>query len=439
MKEIKGFVSNDSFVDNNQNVVSSIFEISDLALTYSKNKQQYFSSDNSVFSLYVFKAIEITTLPQDEVNAIIKVVSDLTAYLSITQLTTKQQIIINFTNEFNLANQTTPISNLVYNNTVDLNLTRSVDYLSFTINNTNCEIWLSDAIFRTFYPHYDINIILPFDNFNTLVNNTGNFITALDAFDIIDLNERTEENKGMNPTTYTKILNIPYLPPNTSIEKNCYFAFNIYGLQGNYDYILKLELYNYLTTTLGMSGSLVEELFPSILNINEFFITPRWDKLAIPSQVGQAAINSQISLAFEETFDVNKFIKVYNNVTYLRNNTYSVPFDYNNILLQITNGFYSEDDLKDFKEYYGDFITITSTHPDFARMSLKTQRFVTLLENMLEVTDVNNSTELFNKLIANTNFRFTIISRDGVNYISIFHDKHQVYVIPKFEFNRLNV
>lgn len=438
-KEIKAFITSDNFIDNNSSVVSPLYELSDIALTYSKNKQQYFSTTNPLYSLFLFSATDLTSLTQNEVNDIINVVTSLSSFLTTTQITSKQQVIIAFTSEFNQTNPTTPVDNLVYNNTVDVNLIRSVDYLSFTINGINCEIWLSDSIFRTFYPEYDISIILPFENYASIVNNPSNFISALDSFDLLTLNERIEENKALSPTTYTKILNIPYHVPNTNIYRNCYFAFNIYGLQGNYDYILKLELYSYMTNTLGMPGTTVEELFPSILNINEFFITPRWDKIAIPSQVGQSSIASQIASAFNEQFDTDKFVKVYNNTTFLRNNTYAVPFDYNNIMLHITNGYYSEDNLQDFKTYFSDFITVTSTHPDFARMSVRSQHLVSLLESMLAVSNCSNSTELFNNLIGNTSYRFTIINRDGVNYLSFFLDKHQIYVLPKYEFIRLAV
>lgn len=432
MKEIKAFVTNDFFIDNAANVISPLFELSDISMTYSKNKQQYFSAVNPLYSLYLFKAIDLSTLTQDEVNDIINVIIELGNFLSTTQLTSKQQILISFTNNYNQLNPTSTVDNIVYNNTIDVNLIRNVDYLSFTIRGINCEIWLSDSIFRTFYPHYEVSIILPFTNFSQIVNNTGNFITALDNFDLLAFNERIELDKGIIPTTYTKMLNVPFHVPNTTVYKNCYFAFNIYGLQGNYDYILKLELYQYLTVTLGMPAALVEELFPSILNINEFFITPRWDKIAIPSQVGQASIASQVVSAFNETFDADKFVKVYNNTNYLRNNTYAVPFDYNNILLHVTNGFYSEDGLQDFKQYFSDFITVTSTHPDFARMSPNTQHLVSLLESMLTVANCNNSTELFNNLISNSTYRFTIINRGGVNYLSFFLDKHQIYVLPKY-------
>jgi len=181
----------------------------------------------------------------------------------------------------------------------------------------------------------------------------------------------------------------------------------------------------------------IEQLFPSILNINEFFITPRWDKIAIPSQVGQASINSQISLTYQEVFNIDKFIKIFTDTNYLMYNTYSVPFDYNNILLCITNGYYTEANVKDFKLYYSDLITVTSTHPDFARMSTVTQKFITLLENMLDIADCENSSELFNKILQNSNYKFTIISRGGVEYLSIFYDKHQYYVIPKYQYINL--
>lgn len=433
-KEIKAFITCDSFINSLSDIISPLFELSDISLTYSKNKQQYFSTANPLYSLYVFRAVGLSTLTQDEVNSIINVIIELNNFLSATQLISKQQTIISFTNNYNRLNPTSKINNLSYNNTVDFNSIRSVDYLSFSVNEINCNIWLSDSIFRTFYPHYEISIIPPFANFSQIVNNVSSFIAALDSFDLLAFNKHIESDKGINPTTYTKILNIPYRIPNTSIYKNCYFAFNIYGLQGNYDYILKLELYQYLTTILGGTGVSVEKLFPSILNINEFFIIPRWDKIAIPSQVGQAGIASQIASTFNETFDTNKFIKIYNDINYLRNNTYSVPFDYNNILLHITNGFYSENDLQDFKQYFSDFISVTSTHPDFARMSLRTQRLISLLESMLTVATANNSTELFNNLINNTTYRFTIINRSNVEYLSFFLDKHQIYMLPKYAF-----
>jgi hypothetical protein len=125
---------------------------------------------------------------------------------------------------------------------------------------------------------------------------------AITNFSLVQFNKRIEEAKNNQPTTYTAILNIPYKLPNSTVVRDVYFAFNQYGSQGNYDYVLKLRLYEYLLS-LGLTSGYIESIFPSILQINEFFITPRWDRFAIPTQIGQNGILSQISKAFSDTFE----------------------------------------------------------------------------------------------------------------------------------------
>lgn len=438
-KEIKAFITKDDFVNNTPGVVSPIYELSEISLTYSKNKQQYYYTADSKYSLYVYKLINGTSLLQVEVDSIVKVVTQFIAFLTSTQLTNKQQLLASFVSDYNLTNSSTPVTNLDYNTTIDYQSVRACDYITFVVSDVTVSIWLSDETFKIFYPDYEISIVFPFNNFTTIVNSPSAIITAIDNFSPIELNNNIEVSKGQFPPTFTKVINIPYRVPNTSIDKNCYFAFNIYGKQGNYDYVLKLELYNYLTTTLGLDGPTIESLFPTMLNINEFFITPQWNKIAIASQIGQNGINSQLQLAYNEPFTLSNFIVVYNNINYLKENTYVMPFDYNNISLYVTNGYYTEAPVKDFKLYYGDIITVTSLHPDFSRMSTKTQKFITLVENMLQICDSNNSTELFNKLIQNRDYTFTIINRGGVIYLSIFYGEHQYYALPKYELYRLAV
>lgn len=438
MKEIKGFLVRDDLIDNNNNIISPIFELSDYSSTYAKEKQRYVFSTDSVFSLYVFKNVNASLLSQLEADSVINVLKAFSLFLENLVIVNKQQTIISFVSNYNLLNPTQLLTNFTYNLIEEHNLIKTGDYVSFIINNEiTCNIWMSDVKFKNLYPDYEVNIVLPFINFNTIINNPSDFISAINSFNLIDFNAIIETNKGEYPTTYSKILNIPYKVPNSTITKNCYFAFNIYGQQGNYDYILKLELYNYLINVVGLTGTDIQNLFPTILNINEFFLTPRWDKIAIPSYVGSSAINSQMSLAYNEPYDLNKFIKIYSDADFVKANTYALPIDYNNLLMYITNGFYSEEEFRDFKLQYNDFITVLSTHPDFSRMSTKTQHFVTLLINMLVIADSETSTDMFNKILQNTDYVFKIITRDNVVYLTIFHEKHQLYLIPKFQFNSL--
>lgn len=435
-RQIRGFVTCDSFINNNEGVVAPIYELSDMGLTYSKQKQQYASSDDSTFSLYVFKEIDNDGLSQTEIDNIINIVKEFVLYCTTVQLSEAQDRVITFMANYNVAHSSAAISDLKYTTLIETENVTAPGYMTFTVLGISCSIWLNDPAFRGYFPDYEINIVYPFVNFNGTVANVSAMVSALSSFSLVEFNTRIEQAKGVYPTTYVKILNIPYRIPGTQILKDCYFAFNQYGAQGNYDYVLKLKLYEALQG-LGLTSEYIEMIFPSILKINEFFITPRWDRFAIPTQIGQNGILSQISKAFSDTFDLATYIKVYNDLDYLKNNSYNVPYDYNNVLLTISNGYYSDEEVKDFKTYYSDLISVTSTHPDFGRMNTKTQHFATMLENMLEVADAETSVKMFNKMLSNHDYTFNMITRQGVWYLSMFFDKHQIYVIPKFEYMRL--
>ena len=432
-KQIKGFVTCDSFIDNAQGAVAPVFEISGQGTTYARDKQQYFSSLDTQYSLHVFYQENAGLLSQEEVNAVVEVVKQFVRHVSLNRTVTKQTSVVTFMSNYNIGNPSFPVSEMTVSSLLDLGDTVAPDYLSFTVRGVACAIWLNDGSFRGFYPHYDIDIVFPFEDFAAIVGNGPAMMEAINGFQLVQFNKRIEEAKNNHPTTYTAILNIPYKLPNSTVVRDLHFAFNQYGSQGNYDYVLKLKLYEYLLS-LGMTSEYIESIFPSILKINEFFFTPRWKSMAIPSQVGQVGIMSQVSRAYDTDFDLDKFIKVYTDLAFLKMNSYNVPYDYNNILLTVTNGFYSDDSARDFRMVYKDLITVTTTHPEFARMGRKTQRLVTLLESMLAICDSETTTSMFTKMMDNENYDFNILTRQGVSYLSIQYEGHQIYMIPKFEY-----
>lgn len=438
-RQIKGFITRDDFITPRNQDVSPIYELSETALTYSKKKQTLYPSDQQNYCLNVFQAkdtaeTEQFLLTSYESSTIVRVVSEFSNYLTGNTLASKQQALINFTNMFNTMFPAHSVTNLTYNNLVTHNSVITPDYLSFDVLNISCSIWTSDEMFQTFYPGYDVDIVYPFENFINIIRNTADTLEALSEFDPVIFNGRLDAARVGVQCSTTRMMNIPYRVPGTTVERNCYFGFNIYGRNGNYEHILKLELYRVLTEVLGLEGPFVESIFPTILQINEFFITPRWNRLAIPTQVGQIGINSQVFLSYQEVFDIDHFIKIFDNFNFLKNNTYSVPFPYNNILLQVTNGYYTEEEIKDFLVNYPDLISVSSTNTDFSRMSTKTQRLMIMLENMVDVANASNPTDLFNKVVANENYLFSIIDRGGVTYLSIQFQDHQFYLIPKYQF-----
>lgn len=436
---VKGFVTKDNLINNTPGVVADIYEISDIGYTYSTNKAQFYLTSDPVYSLIVFKQTSTTSVLLDNNSAdkILLVVKEFERFLFQNPLLlSKTNIVSAFLGHFYSTHPTISLTNFNYSTLSSYLGIRAPNFITFTVDDIECSIWCSDAIFRLYYPDYEIRVVLPFDDFASTVQNPAVFLDKLTHFNYVEFTQRVEQNKNNNPTTHTITLNIPYVVSAT-VSAPCYFAFNVYGDAGRYNFLLRLALYDYLVNTLNLPETFVQSTFPSILNINEFFIIPRWEKMAIPAHVGASAILSQVTKTYNENFNISNYLPVIPDVAHFTNNTYNVPFDYNNILLHVVNGYYSESHLKHFTSVFPDFITVTSTHVDFSRMSMKTQRFVTLLENMLRICDSEDDTQLVTKMLLNTHYRFSIITRANVTYISILFDEHQIYVIPKYIYNSI--
>ena len=436
MPHIKGFVTCDTFTNNETGAVSPLHEISDIALTYSRDAKRYYSTEDSLYSLYTFHQEGVNVLEQVQANAVMAIVKGFVQYASVNRAVSKSMMIVTFMASYNAANAHMPVSEMVVGSLVDTGAVVGFDYASFTVGGLECSVWIHDLTFRGFYPDYEVQIVPGLKDLAQIVRNGPEMVAALAAFKLVEFNTRVEESKKSQPTTHTRILNIPYHLPGGSVVRDCYFAFNQWGTQGNYEFVLKLKLYEWLLE-LGLESEFIEQIFPSILQVNEFFVTPRWSRKAIAAHVGEHGILSQVSRAYSEVFDLDKFVKVYTDLDYLRENTYHVPYDYNNVLLAVSNGFYTEEGVKDFMEVYGDLISVTSTHPDFARMQRKTQLLVGLFESMLSVCDSASPIELFSKVVQNRDYVFHTVSRKGVWYLSLFFEGHQWYMLPRYEYARL--
>lgn len=448
--DVMGFITRDDFIDNTVDTINPYMELSDNSLTFSKNRRTYYDTNNTLYSCHVFysKSINPTTnvateatLQNSKMSDVVRAFRVFVNLLTQNPYLTKQQNIQFGIDAIMADNPANTVTMINYLDIVSYRGLRIPDKFIMEYNGTELyTLWLSDILFQNDYPHYEINIVTQTDNFASIINSPTDMINTLNSFNLVDFNVRIEQNKGTHPTTYTRILNIPYKIPNTNTFKDCFFAFNIYGKEGDYNDVLKNELLAYLVAGSGLTESQVITLFPDIAKINEFVFVPRWEKVAIPSQVAQRGIYSQVLPTFTDLIDLTKFIKFY-TPTHFNSNSYNVPFDYNNIMTVAVNGQYTDIDYKDFKTYYSDLITVNSMSNDFGRMSSKTQHLVTIMNYLLALAEKDDLLELYNDVTfmnrSQTTYNFKVRERMGIKYVSLRYDKHTYYVIPKFEYVRL--
>ena len=70
-------------------------------------------------------------------------------------------------------------------------------------------------------------------------------------------------------------------------------------------------------------------------------------------------------------------------------------------------------------------------------MQSRTQRFITLMENMLNVCNTSTSSKMFARMMQNDSYTFHTVSRQGVWYLTHFFEGHQYYMLPRFQFLEL--
>lgn len=448
--DVMGFITRDDFIDNSVDTVNPFLELSDNSLTFSKNRRTYYDTEDTKYSIHVFYSKNINPVTQVRTEANLlnsKMAYVVKAYRTFVDMLTQNPYLtkaqnIQFGIDAIMANSVgNVVTSINYMDIAEFRGLRLPDKFIIELNSNELyTIWCSDILFQNDYPQYEINIVTQTDNFASIINSPSEMIALLNSFNLVEFNTRIELNKGLHPTTYTRILNIPYRIPSTSTYKDCYFGFNIYGKEGDYNDILKNELLAYLVDGSGLTESQVIALFPDIAKINEFFFVPRWDKVAIPSGVAQRGIYSQILPTFTDAIDLTKFIKIY-TPTHFNTNSYNVPFRYNNIITVAVNGQFTDPLVKDFLSYYSDLITVNSLSTDFGRMRSKTQHLITIMDYLLALAEKDDLLELYNDVTylntTQNTYRFKVRDRMGIKYVVLRYDIHTYYVIPKFEYVRV--
>lgn len=444
MKDLRCFIENATLASPATQHVSEIYEISEEGKTYAKSRERMVVKGDDRNIVHSFHVDSKNKMTEGDAKTIINVVGSFVAYLETLTIVNKQSFLIpTFVTTYNNANSV-PITDFTYNNIITINGVKYPDYISFKTKDISCAVWLSDNTFKLFYPLYDMDVVTPFPEFDKAITNSNLMVQHLNKYDQNKFSIRQDEVKNGIPSTFSPAVNIPYVPKRGLNPIPCWFGFNIYGAAGNYEYLMREALYDYLKK-LGLTDEFIEEHFPSIFEVNEFFMVPEWTDYALPSKVGQGSINSQINLAYTAPFKMNKFVPAYSNSdTFMKQNTYNVPLSFNNIMCRVLNGKYTEFDKRDFKKYYSDLITVPTTSSDFGRMSMRTQHFAVMISYMVDIADASTQTEVFNKLMAknymvnNKIVKFTLAVRRGVTYISTLYDEHRYYMVPRYEFERIN-
>ena len=160
-------------------------------------------------------------------------------------------------------------------------------------------------------------------------------------------------------------------------------------------------------------------IFPSIFISTEFIITPHWDRYSIPNQTLLAGMYSP-TVSPQQIIDYALITKGDYNETHVRSTVKSTVSTYKELTLSIVGNIENIDGLYTFNAKFPDYIAVSTTSPDFARMSLRTQQWTAVLNDLLfaaeTVTPFSSLPEGMSRIYRNS-IMFVGKTYDGVLYL----------------------
>ena len=422
MFTLKAFAVNDVYINNTQNTIATIGELSTQALTYSQNIGYYKSNSSSDINLVTFTSDVNNTpyiLPQvvvDEIVSIIKFIYDASAasgnqiYADVL-LNSLLNTFISIANDFScggIVNNVIPewVSWTIINSTVDIN--------------NKVKIWFSNSSFEIQYDDYKITVIPPITPLDVFFESTTNIITALNSVTPTMLMSTIQNAKNGYPESIIAANDYNFVDPTTVgnlIPTSWYLLIN--GIAGTNLDVIRNSLIDYILSNSTHTQAQWTTIFPDIFKATEFIIIPNWNKYSIPNLTLQAGIyspNIKISTALNL---LTNLIPSY-PAAHIASNADIFTQQYKSLTLLSIGSPDNNNNIYCLSDMFPDYINVSSTSLDFARMSQNTQNWAVILDlAIITAETMTNFSAIPNGMskLTRNNILYLVFKFNNIDYL----------------------
>lgn len=400
MKTVLGFIEKSDYVSNARDVVSKFYELSPSASSYSRHRQIYSTPNYQGDLLHVFKSTDV-----DEADRVLPV-AEYTQILQVNRLVLQH-----------LSQQTYPYNEELFRSSVVAATLASIKNFKFgpfktggpvvlpewigwesvTFPDVEVKIWIESEAFENQYSDFEIFVVPPVDDvdrFFALYSVSSPVVQAVDA--IASLN-RVQERYGDVPETVTRIIPFPYVNVNNvSQSVMSHWGVAIYGREGDHIDSIKDAIVDYVLANSTHTQAQWEVVLPELFRRTEFLVQPRWDLISIPNLTSASALYRSI-VDPVECMEYAKQVWNHLQPSYVENNLRLMPFDYKAITAMVLTGETNQTAQRSLNALFPDYLPISTSSPDFNRMTENTRQWVISLVEML--------------VIAETATRFSVLPR----------------------------
>lgn len=431
MLTIKGFAVIPALASNLANTTAAIGELSPLAQTYSRDVTSHALSPLDDVEFRSFSCIDSVTgrqaTPATNGTDVAEIINWI--YASVVAGTLgadAEDIIETITDEFTtLAGMT--IGPLGTNGSITI-----PEWISWTQTATlldaDVKVWFINDAFVGQYDEYEIIVVPPLPAVDSFFNTFAVVSAAVASVSVTDVINATNVAAGNVPYSTLKSISFDWVNPNNTAQK---IATNwtavIYGMAGSSIDRIKTAIDDYIMSHTTHTRIEWKVIFPSIFISTEFIITPHWDRYSVPNQTILTGLHSAIATPAQIT-DYALISKGDYTENFVRSTVRGSFSTYKTLMFSIVGNIENVDGIYTFEGKFPDYIPIGTTSPDFARMSLKTQQWSTVLNDLLAVAETATA---FSSLPA----EMSRVYRNSIMFITKTFDGVSYLVMAKSYFN----
>lgn len=286
------------------------------------------------------------------------------------------------------------------------------------------QIWFADDSFRRQYSTYDIAIVPPVKNLDDLHNNKADVTELVNSRTSIEQLNLVKAAAGKEPYTVLQCQTYDWIDKTDREYKlPTDWTVVIWGPAGDNPDIIREELVDYILDNSQYPRSEWEKILPDLFISTEFTFIPNWDQYAIENKTLQQGLYSPmlgVKYAAELAARGMPTYPVEHTDLYLRASTHP----YKSLSFVVCGGPRNRDGIFDFYQKFKDYVSISTTHLDFDRISPRTTEWMLLFagaiiaaEEMTETTEIPEG--------------YARIKRNNLVYCSFSFEKVQYLIATK--------
>lgn len=394
MLSIKGFCTRRLQADNQPNRVATFGELSTYARTFSKDVGIYASTGVDAIEFNCFSnrlnGQANGILSTEFVDAIVNV----TAWIydkstTVSQTVSKNDYLTELLNNFH--------GTIVNPNvgTIKFGEGRTMpEWVSFQLNvpeQNEVKFWLSSAAFERDYDDYEITVVSPLTQLDTLFRPVSEIRAALALVPLSVQLDKVQTVKNKAPESILKAESIQYINPNDpSITIDTTWYLLIYGPAGNNVEAIRDAIVAHILENSNEPESSWKSILPYLFKITRMYVLPRWDKMAIPNRQAYAGIYSPVSTIGESLTYAKTTLPQLAN-TFVDTHLQVTHHKYRAISLLCCGGEDNAQDLFKLTDFMPDYIAESATSQDFNRMSESTKQWTVMMEELLIMAEAGDN------------------------------------------------